>query len=54
MNLCLEQDVPMGKIRNLKEVFELPEAKAMIHEFTYNDTSYQTLKSIAFKFVDEY
>jgi crotonobetainyl-CoA:carnitine CoA-transferase CaiB-like acyl-CoA transferase len=53
MSLCLEQDVPMGKIRNLKEVFELPEAKAMIHEFNYNGTSYQTLKSIAFKFVNE-
>lgn len=46
---CLENDVPIGKIRNLKDVFELPEAKAMINDFTVNKQKLQTVKSIAFK-----
>ena len=31
--LCSEKEIPLGKIRNLKEVFELPEAKEMIRVF---------------------
>jgi hypothetical protein len=38
--------VPIGKIRNLKEVFELPEAKAMLHSFS----NIQSVQSIGFKF----
>jgi len=47
---CLQQDVPIGKIRNLKEVFELPEAQAMLHHFTYQNNNLTSVKSVAFKF----
>jgi crotonobetainyl-CoA:carnitine CoA-transferase CaiB-like acyl-CoA transferase len=43
---CIKYDVPIGKIRNLKEVFELPEAKAMLHSFS----NIQSVQSIGFKF----
>jgi crotonobetainyl-CoA:carnitine CoA-transferase CaiB-like acyl-CoA transferase len=43
---CIKHDVPIGKIRNLKEVFELPEAKAMLHSFS----NIQSVQSIGFKF----
>ena len=43
---CIKYDVPIGKIRNLKEVFELPEAKAMLHSFS----NIQSVQSISFKF----
>lgn len=46
---CLKHDVPIGKIRNLKEVFELPEAQAMLTHFTYQSTNYSSVKSVAFK-----
>jgi crotonobetainyl-CoA:carnitine CoA-transferase CaiB-like acyl-CoA transferase len=49
-NECLKLDVPIGKIRNLKEVFELPEAKAMIHSFEMNGKKIQTVRSTGFKF----
>ena len=49
--LCLKNDVPIGKIRNLKEVFELPEAQQMLHQFTNNHTPLVSVKSIAFKFL---
>ena len=48
---CLKNDVPIGKIRNLKEVFELPEAQQMLHHFTNNHTSLTSIKSIAFRFL---
>lgn len=51
MQACLERDVPMGKIRNLKEVFELPEAKAMLYSFTHNTKTIPVVKSIAFEFI---
>jgi len=41
----LQADVPIGKIRNIKEVMELPEAKSMI----LNGKKITTLKSNAFK-----
>lgn len=50
--LCLEKEIPIGKIRNLKEVFELPEAKDMIRKFSYNKKDYSTVSGIAFKFMD--
>lgn len=43
---CIKHDVPIGKIRNLKEVFELPEAQAMLNSFS----NIQSIKSISFKF----
>lgn len=48
--LCLAKEIPVGKIRNLKEVFELPEAKEMIREFSYNDKKLQAVSGISFKF----
>lgn len=50
--LCLEKDVPIGKIRNLKEVFELPEAKAMTRKFKDGKKELSTVSGIAFKFID--
>jgi crotonobetainyl-CoA:carnitine CoA-transferase CaiB-like acyl-CoA transferase len=47
---CLKHDVPIGKIRNLKEVFELPEAKSLINSFHYENTIVNSVKSISFKF----
>lgn len=47
---CLKQDVPIGKIRNLKEVFQLPEAKAMVNSFVFNGKEIQTVRSTGFKF----
>ncbi len=49
-NLCLEREIPIGKIRNLKEVFELPEAKAHLLKFKYQSNELTTVSSIAFKF----
>jgi crotonobetainyl-CoA:carnitine CoA-transferase CaiB-like acyl-CoA transferase len=49
--LCLKNEVPIGKIRNLKEVFELPEAQQMLHHFTNNNTPLISVKSIAFRFL---
>lgn len=49
---CLSQDVPIGKIRNLKEVFELDEARQMLHAFSVNQENLRAVKSIAFKTED--
>lgn len=49
-NACLTHDVPIGKIRNLKEVFELPEAQQLLLSFKYQNNTINTLKSVAFKF----
>lgn len=48
---CERLEIPMGKIRNLKEVFELPEARALIRKFTFNKKEYQSVSGIAFKFL---
>lgn len=44
-NKCLQADVPIGKIRNIKDVMELPEANKMI----VKGKKVTTLKSTAFK-----
>lgn len=49
---CLEKEIPVGKIRNLKEVFELEEAKKMLVEFNYRNKKYTTVSGLAFKFAD--
>ena len=49
---CLKNEVPIGKLRNLKEVFELPEAKAMLKQFSVNGENKTAVSSIAFKFID--
>ena len=49
-NECLTHDVPIGKIRNLKEVFELPEAQHLLNTFKYQNNTINTVKSAVFKF----
>lgn len=51
-NYCLQHEILVAKIRNLKEVFELPEAKAMLKTFTDNGITKTAVQSIAFKFLD--
>ena len=42
---CLEKDIPIGKIRNMKEVFELADGKQMLQ----TNKGIITVKSVAFK-----
>ena len=49
--LCLEKEIPIGKIRNLKEVFELPEAKDMIRKFSFKGNVVNAVSGISFKFL---
>lgn len=49
---CLQHDIPIGKVRNLEEVFELPEAKAMLNSFSYRGQALQSVRSVAFKIED--
>ena len=49
-NECIKHDVPIGKIRNLKEVFELPEAQALLNQFEHLNTTKTAIKSVSFKF----
>jgi crotonobetainyl-CoA:carnitine CoA-transferase CaiB-like acyl-CoA transferase len=46
---CLRHNVPIGKIRNLKEVFELPEAQNLINSFEYQNNMIHSVKSVSFK-----
>ncbi|MDZ4665928.1 MAG: CoA transferase [Bacteroidota bacterium] len=48
---CEVHEVPIGKIRNMKEVFELPEAKEMLREIKDDKTSKKVVSSIGFKFL---
>lgn len=48
---CLEREIPIGKVRNLKEVFELPEAREMIRSSVFEKKELQTVSGIAFKFI---
>ncbi|MEO8760318.1 MAG: CaiB/BaiF CoA-transferase family protein [Bacteroidia bacterium] len=41
--------VPFAKIRNLKEVFELPEAKKLVKNISYNKKKYQVVTSFPAK-----
>ncbi len=50
--LCLKNEIPIGKIRNLKEVFELPEAKNMLQNYDYQKKEIPVVSSIAFKFIE--
>ena len=49
---CVSEEIPIGKIRDLKEVFELPEAKSMLNTFTDNGHIKRSVKSISFKFTE--
>lgn len=46
---CLEQDIPIGKIRNLEEVFELPEAKQLVRSWQNGGKTWETVSSIGFR-----
>jgi crotonobetainyl-CoA:carnitine CoA-transferase CaiB-like acyl-CoA transferase len=48
---CEMHEVPIGKIRNMKEVFELPEAKAMLREIKDGKISKKIVSSVGFKFL---
>lgn len=50
---CLDREIPIGKIRNLKEVFELPEAQQMIRNFSTGKKELQNVSGIAFRFLSE-
>lgn len=49
---CLELDVPIGKIRDLKEVFELNAAKNMLREIKDGNKAITVVSSTAIKFLD--
>ncbi len=53
VDACLQQDVPIGKIRNLKEVFELPAAQNMVKSFAFKKQKIQAVSGIAFKFIED-
>ncbi len=48
---CEKHEVPIGKIRNMKEVFELPEAKEMLREIKDGKVNKKVVSSIGFKFI---
>lgn len=50
---CLQNDVPIGKIRNLKDVFELPAAHSMLKSFDFKKQKIQAVSGIAFKFIED-
>jgi crotonobetainyl-CoA:carnitine CoA-transferase CaiB-like acyl-CoA transferase len=47
---CSKRQIPVGKIRNLKEVFELPEGKSLIRKIRDGKKELSVVSSIAFKF----
>lgn len=49
---CLTLDVPIGKIRNLDEVFQLPEAQQMIRTFRHQGINLSCVSSLSFRFAD--
>ena len=46
---CTKHGVPFAKIRNLKEVFELPETKKLIKKINYKSKSYSVVTSLPAK-----
>ena len=49
--LCIENEVPIGKIRNLKEVFELENAKKLLIYSKNNTQNITTIKGNVFKII---
>lgn len=47
--LCIENSIPIGKIRNLKEVFELEEAAKLLTKTVVEDQTITTVKSTIFE-----
>jgi crotonobetainyl-CoA:carnitine CoA-transferase CaiB-like acyl-CoA transferase len=50
---CMDRNVPLGKLRNMKEVFELPEAREMLVRFNANGRQVTAVSSIAFEITDD-
>lgn len=49
-NACIQKDVPIGKIRSIKEVFELPAAKRLLQKFSDNSKTITTVSGNAITF----
>ena len=50
---CHREDIPVGIVRNMKEVFENPIARAMIQHWNLPDgTPAQSVRSVAFRLLD--
>lgn len=47
---CLRLEVPFGKVRNMKEVFEIPQSRKMLVPIKDDNKKKYTISSIAFKF----
>jgi hypothetical protein len=47
--LCIENSVPIGKVRNLKEVFELEEANRLLTKTLINGQNITSVKSAIFE-----
>jgi crotonobetainyl-CoA:carnitine CoA-transferase CaiB-like acyl-CoA transferase len=52
LKTCEKNEIPMGKIRNMKEVFELPEAKLLLREIKDGNSTKKVVTSIGFKIAD--
>lgn len=48
---CEKHEIPIGKIRNMKEVFELPDAKAMLRQVKDKKVTKNVVSSIGFRFL---
>lgn len=49
---CLKHDVPIGKIRDLKEVFELDAAKKLLREIKDGNKTFSVVSGTAIKFLE--
>jgi hypothetical protein len=49
MQLLLEKKVPAGALRNMKEVFELPEAQKLLQKESKEGKNLTAVKSVIFK-----
>lgn len=52
MQLLLEKQVPAGALRNMKEVFELPQAQFLLQEEVKEGETLKAVKSVVFKISD--
>lgn len=48
---CLEKSIPIGRIRNMQEVFELPETEAMLLEESVDGQATKRVKTVGFRVV---
>ena len=52
MELLLQNQVPAGALRNLKEVFELPEAQSLLQKETKEGELLTAVKSVIFQLTE--